>query len=195
MFAKQILVPTDFSVCSKTALQLAIALANDRKDTTVVVLHVVEPAIPSFDDELGVLEPEALRTEFEALAASRDHDVQIDAQIVYGEPTREILNYADVHDVELIVMGTHGAAGLVDFLVGATAEKVMQKAVCPVLTVRADSGRTGRTSGNPVAERLLATTSDKGAKHVQGTRHLRHLRWPDGEDRQYDGQGGSLPWF
>lgn len=139
MFAKRILVPTDFSVCSKTALHLAVALANGEEETTVVVLHVVEPAVPSYDDELGVLEPEALRTEFEVLAASRDHNVQIDAEICYGEPAEEILTYAEKHNIDLIVMGTHGSGDLIDFLVGDTAKKVMRKAKCPVLTVRDDS--------------------------------------------------------
>lgn len=139
MFAKRILVPTDFSECSKTALQLAVAFANGEKETSVAVLHVVEPAVPSYDDDLGVLEPEALRTEFEALAASRGRELQIDAEIAYGEPAREILAYADKHKIDLIVMGTHGSGGIVDFLVGDTAEKVMRKATCPVLTVRGDS--------------------------------------------------------
>lgn len=139
MFAKRILVPTDFSACSKTALQLAVALANGEKDTSVIVLHVVEPAVPSYDDELGVLEPEALRTELEALTASRHHDVQIDAEISYGQPSVEILNYVKKHHVDLIVLGTHGSGGLLDFLVGDTAEKVMRNAVCPVLTVRDDT--------------------------------------------------------
>lgn len=139
MIAKRILVPTDFSDCSKSALQLAVALANGEKETSVFVLHVVEPAVPSYDDELGVLEPEALKTEIEALAASRDHDVQIDAEICYGEPDDEILNFAKKESIDLIVMGTHGRTGLLEYLVGNTAENVMRKAICPVLMVRDDS--------------------------------------------------------
>lgn len=139
MFATRILVPTDFSACSTTALNVAVALANDREEASVTVLHVVEPTVPSYDDDLGVLEPEALRTELEALAASRGHNVRIDAEIRDGQPAEEILAYADKHGIDLIVMGTHGSGGIIDFLVGDTAEKVMRRAKCPVLTVRDDS--------------------------------------------------------
>jgi len=139
MVAKRILVPTDFSKCSKSALQLAVALANGEPDSSVTVLHVVEPLVPSYDDQLGVLEPEALRTEFEALAASRGHNVHIDAKICYGTPAEQILNYATEQSIDLIVIGTHGRNGIVDILVGNTAEKVMRQATCPVLTVRDDS--------------------------------------------------------
>lgn len=139
MIAKRILVPTDFSDCSKSALHLAVALANGQKETSIVVLHAVASALPSYDEELGVLEPEALRTELEALAASRHHDVQIDAKICYGEPNVEILNLAKKESIDLIVMGTHGRTGLMEYLVGNTAETVMRKATCPVLMVRDDS--------------------------------------------------------
>jgi len=139
MVAKRILVPTDFSDCSKSALHLAVAMANGERETTVTVLHVVEPAVPAYDDELGVLEPKALKTEMEALAASRDHDVQIDAKICYGEPSNEILDFAENHAIDLIVMGAHGKRGLLGVLVGNTADHVMRKATCPVLMVRDDS--------------------------------------------------------
>jgi nucleotide-binding universal stress UspA family protein len=139
MIAKRILVPTDFSTCSKLALGLAISLANGCRETDITLLHVVEPTVPSFDEELGVLEPQALRTELEMLSATRDHDVQIDAMVEYGEPGEAILKVAKDHDIDLIVMGTHGRNGLVQFLVGSTAETVMRTATCPVMTVRDDS--------------------------------------------------------
>ena len=139
MFAKRILVPTDFSECSRTAIQVAVALANSDPEAMLTVLHVVEPSVPSYDEDLGVLEPEALQTELEALSASRDHSVRIEAEICYGEPSAEILRYAGEHAIDLIVMGMHGKSGLLDFLVGDTAEKVLRKASCPVLTVRDDA--------------------------------------------------------
>lgn len=139
MFARRILVPTDFSDCSSTAVDLAVALANGAKETSVVVLHVVEPTVPSYDDELGVLEPEVLKTEFEVLAASREHDVKIDAEVRHGDPAKEILKFADVLGVDLIVMGTHGRSGVLEMIVGNTTEHVMRNAKCPVLTVRDDS--------------------------------------------------------
>ena len=142
MNAKRILVPIDFSPCSKSALRLAVDLANGRDATTVVVLHVVEESIPSFDEDLGVLEPEVLRTEAETLAASRSHDVLIDAVVQYGDPADTIIEYAEQQSIDLIVMGTHGNRGLWQVLLGGTAADVLRKASCPVLTVRDDSVTT-----------------------------------------------------
>ena len=141
MEAKRILVPTDFSACSESALKLAVSLANGKPDTSVVVLHVVEPIVPTYDEELGVLEPEALRTKVATVAASRHHDVHISSEIRHGEPADTILEFAGQHGNDLIIMGTHGSGGVFRTLVGSTAEKVMRRALCPVLTIRNDSAR------------------------------------------------------
>ena len=58
MVAKRILVPIDFSSCSESALKLAVSLASGKPDVSLVVVHVVEPVVPTYDEELGVLEPE-----------------------------------------------------------------------------------------------------------------------------------------
>ena len=139
MVTKHILVPTDFSVSSKSALSLAVSLANGDPATSITLLHVVEPSVPAYDSELGVLEPEALKTELEALDAGRSLVTPIEAEISYGEPAAGILEFANQHAVDLIVMGTRGRNTIADLLVGNTAEKVMRNAKCPVLSVRADS--------------------------------------------------------
>jgi nucleotide-binding universal stress UspA family protein len=136
MIAKNILVPTDFSACSESALKLAVSLASGKPNTCVVVLHVVESVVPNYDEGLGVLEPEVLRTKIEAVSAGRHHDVQIGSEIRHGDPADTILKIAGQHAHDLIVMGTHGEGGLFRALVGSTAEKVMRKALCPVMTVR-----------------------------------------------------------
>src|SRR4029077_6616144 len=51
-------------------------------------------------------------------------------------PAAEIVKYAGAHDVDLIVMGTHGRAGMARLLHGSVAETVVRTAPCPVLTVR-----------------------------------------------------------
>lgn len=139
MNAKRILVPTDFSPSSKTALTLAVALASSSKQAAIVLLHVVEASVPTYDEELGVLEPGALRTQMQMLAASRDHDVTMDAQVVHGDPKTRIVEFANANNIDLIVMGTHGRNGLVQLIVGSTAESVMRTANCPVMTVRDES--------------------------------------------------------
>ncbi len=54
-----------------------------------------------------------------------------------GNPAYEIVELAAREHYDLIVMGTHGRTGIAHALVGSTAEKVVRRAACPVLTVRA----------------------------------------------------------
>ncbi len=53
-----------------------------------------------------------------------------------GSPHREIVRYATEHQVDLIVLGTHGRGPLGHMLLGSVAERVVRTAPCPVLTVR-----------------------------------------------------------
>jgi nucleotide-binding universal stress UspA family protein len=61
---------------------------------------------------------------------------QVVREVQSGPPFVEIVRYAKEHDVDLIVMGTHGRTGIAHALIGSVAEKVVRKAPCPVLTVR-----------------------------------------------------------
>jgi nucleotide-binding universal stress UspA family protein len=53
-----------------------------------------------------------------------------------GSPFVEIVRYAKQHDIDLIVMGTHGRGPIAHMFMGSVAERVVRKATCPVLTVR-----------------------------------------------------------
>jgi nucleotide-binding universal stress UspA family protein len=59
-----------------------------------------------------------------------------EVQFKEGEPFLEIIQMAKKESVDLIVMGTHGRTGLDHVLFGSTAEKVVRRSSCPVLTVR-----------------------------------------------------------
>jgi nucleotide-binding universal stress UspA family protein len=56
--------------------------------------------------------------------------------VIHGVPFHEIIETAKMQQVDLIVMGTHGRAGLQYMLLGSVAEKVVHLAPCPVLVVR-----------------------------------------------------------
>ncbi len=64
-------------------------------------------------------------------------DVDTVPVTVIGKPHQVILNYADEHDIDIIVMGTHGHSGLERYLLGSVAEKVVRMADVPVVTIRA----------------------------------------------------------
>jgi nucleotide-binding universal stress UspA family protein len=74
---------------------------------------------------LGSLLAETERTTFRAETA-----------LLAGNPFLEIIRYARAHNVDLIVMGTHGRGPIAHMLLGSVAEKVVRKSPCPVLTVR-----------------------------------------------------------
>ena len=57
-------------------------------------------------------------------------------KVTVGRPFVEIIRYAEEKSVNLIVLGTHGRGAIVHALMGSTAERVVRKAPCPVLTVR-----------------------------------------------------------
>jgi nucleotide-binding universal stress UspA family protein len=56
--------------------------------------------------------------------------------MVHGTPHTAILDYAEEHGVDLVVMGTHGRRGFDRFLLGSVTEKVVRTASVPVMTVR-----------------------------------------------------------
>ena len=141
---KQILFPSDFSDFSKYAASFAIAFACDY-GAKLYVLHVSE--IPSdITDMLAVkVSSEELRDKAEEFAAREIDDAstpdlleKLNYEIIHqiGKPFAEIIKFAKEKAVDMIVMGTHGRSALESAIMGSTAEKVVRKAPCPVLTVR-----------------------------------------------------------
>jgi nucleotide-binding universal stress UspA family protein len=141
---KKILVSTDFSEPSDSAVKYARAFA-EQFGAEVHVLHVVEdPFLYAPTSEAYVVPPHLLE-EIETAARERLDNVlppadreRLHAQLVlrHGSPFVEIVRYARDADVDLIVMGTHGRGPIAHMLLGSVAEKVVRKAPCPVLTVR-----------------------------------------------------------
>jgi nucleotide-binding universal stress UspA family protein len=140
---KTILVPSDFSECSDAALRYGLELAR-RFDASLHVLHVVQDPLtqpwaaegfsaPLFE-VVDKWQKEAKERLAKAIPASDAHRVTVSATIAW--PYAEILRYANEHNVDLIVMGTHGRGGMTHMLLGSIAEKVVRRAPCPVLTVR-----------------------------------------------------------
>ena len=66
----------------------------------------------------------------------RDSGLRARSMLKVGSPFLEIIHTAKAENVDLIVMGTHGRSGLAHVLMGSVAERVVQKAHCPVLAVR-----------------------------------------------------------
>lgn len=141
---KKILFPTDFSENSNHASDYAVDLAQ-KLGARLYILHVIHELIDttgfyipniSLDQLQKDLEQgaEEMMNKFcrEKMGDFRDYE----SASVIGLPYIEILNMAKEKGIDIIVMGTHGRTGIDRVLFGSTAEKVVKKAPCPVLTVR-----------------------------------------------------------
>jgi nucleotide-binding universal stress UspA family protein len=134
MFAR-ILAATDFSSAADAAVAQARHLAA-RTGATLHVLHVVEnPFLKVVLTDPRAYETAALRQLQDRIPAS-DGVKPVFAVERSDEPADEITSYARIHDIDLIVMGTHGRRAMAHLLVGSVAEKVARTAPCPVLTMR-----------------------------------------------------------
>jgi nucleotide-binding universal stress UspA family protein len=142
---KRILVPIDFSPPSDAALEYARSVAA-RYGASLHLLHVAEDPYRAFySAEVYVPEIEGLREEIlsdtekrlkDRLRPSDVTQLQATAGSIIGTPATSIVEYAGGHEIDLIVMGTHGRGGMAHLLMGSVAERVVRTAPCPVLTVR-----------------------------------------------------------
>ncbi|MFN0196493.1 MAG: universal stress protein [Planctomycetaceae bacterium] len=142
---KRILLPTDFSEHARTAQNYACDLA-EKFGAELHLLHIsidVMAMVP--EPGMNFLPPgdylrdmqksaqDALSRWPDAKSASQ---LKIVREVRVGTPFVEIVRYAKEADIDLIVLGTHGRTGIAHALLGSTAEKVVRKAPCPVLTIR-----------------------------------------------------------
>ena len=143
---KNILVATDFGPASDTALRYGRALAG-RFGARLHVLHVTEnvyTAVASAYEYVSV--PPSLQREIEASAVQQTQRLVADEERQTGQaiattvadvsPAAAIVEYAKRHDIDLLVLGTHGRGALSHLFMGSVAERVVRSAPCPVLTVR-----------------------------------------------------------
>lgn len=144
---KKIMFPTDFSDLTLAALSHARQLAEGFK-AELHCVHVVDDAYQYW----SAMGPESIpvgppaeellalgRKRMEQFCAERlsDLDPPPITHVSMGRPFAEIIAYAREHNINLIVMGTHGRGAIAHVLLGSTTEKVVRKAPCAVLTVRA----------------------------------------------------------
>jgi len=142
---KRILVPTDFSDHSRSALRYGAAFA-DKFGAELYLLHVFQDLSVSQPEAVTVGSPivapleqfmAAAQTSLERLIQDNKlTGLQVRPEVRAGIPFDEIVQFAVDKDIDLIVMGTHGRGWLAHVLLGSVTEKVVRKAPCPVLTVR-----------------------------------------------------------
>lgn len=139
---KKLLVPMDFSDCSWKALDYAVPLAL-RFHAGLVLFHTVQ-LYPVFCEgalvDVCAVEcqmRECVEHMMRELHEGLDPEIRTETIIGKGQPQAEIIRCAQQHEIDLIVLTTHGHTGLAHMFLGSTAEKVVRHAPCPVLVVRA----------------------------------------------------------
>lgn len=137
---RHILLATDFSENAEAALERAVAIALHHGARLSLVHSMVPLASPAG----FVPAPEATLHTYREAAQERlsalqrrlsERLAEVDAHLVFGTPHRAILEAADRLGPDLVVLGTRGLSGLSHLLLGSTAERVIQHATLPVLTV------------------------------------------------------------
>jgi nucleotide-binding universal stress UspA family protein len=141
---KKVLVPIDFSDYSKSSLKYAVNFAKSF-GAEITLVYVIEPIIYPPDFSMGQIAipsvspewDERAKDELDKLAKNEiSPDVKVKVVIKTGKPFVEIIETASEENVDLIIIATHGHSGVEHILFGSTAEKVVRKAPCPVLTLR-----------------------------------------------------------
>jgi len=161
---KKILVPYDTSKPSEIALEHAITIAKMSAiytNTTidVIVLHVVqEMPVPTtfginlfkskqtgdmitieqyLKDITLEIKKDAENMLEEKLEKCRNiENVSLEVQVLIGNPSDQIIQFANGERIELIIMGNTGLGGFSKIVSGSVAKNVSEKANCPVMLVR-----------------------------------------------------------
>lgn len=140
---KRILVPTDFSSRAENALKIAAQIAR-KNDFEIHLLHMLE--IPSqMNDAItgGAAIPEImlfLQKAKEIMQHTKEKDflqglTVIDA-IKLERATQGILSYSKDNHIDLIIMGSNGASGLTEIIIGSNTEKVVRLSPAPVMVIK-----------------------------------------------------------
>jgi nucleotide-binding universal stress UspA family protein len=166
-----ILVPTDFSETARHALRTARDMAKDTQ-TRLTIVH----AVPDVWQQAWVAEAgievariqqawvDGARSQLKALVDEEGVRGAAVAVLI-GTPHFAITEYADSHQVDLMVVGTHGHGPIRRFVLGSVAERLIRAAHCPVLAVPHESLR----AESPVTrEPVAAEMSAAGATPARG---------------------------
>jgi nucleotide-binding universal stress UspA family protein len=139
---KKIIVPIDFSEHSEYALEAAANLAQ-KFDAELLVLHMLELSNAILTADSSALNEEAVfylklaEQKFEAfLDKPYLENVNVTPIVKHFKVWSEVNDVANEHDANLIVMGSHGASGVKEVLVGSNTEKVVRHADIPVLVIK-----------------------------------------------------------
>lgn len=142
---QNILLATDFSPASETALYFSLSIAK-RYGARIFLAHVVSPPAMAWTTEavqraVNDAWRDAHTVMTDQLIAGRLDDIENHVVVVSGDTWEELSKMIDKFKIDLLVVGTRGRTGVMKVLLGSTAESIFRQAPCPVLTVGPKIGR------------------------------------------------------
>ncbi|MFY7988505.1 MAG: universal stress protein [Flavobacterium sp.] len=140
---KRILVPTDFSQHAEYALKVAAQIAK-KNNGEIFILHMLElpsagnDAITSSHEipELMFFKNAAISRIDDLMNASYLDGIKVSRIIQFEMAFEGIIKNGDTHNIDLIVMGSHGASGFQEMFIGSNTEKVVRNSSVPVLVIK-----------------------------------------------------------
>lgn len=145
---KKILVPTDFSDYAKLALDFAVEIAQN-VNAKVKLINVFEYPVATAYTTMDVSGPdpaegeiakqmmEQARQNLDKLVSNPDYSgVAFEKEVKIGNPFINISEELTNEEVDMVVMGSKGASGIEEVLIGSNTEKVVRHAPCPVICVK-----------------------------------------------------------
>ncbi len=147
--SQKVLAAADFSELSRGVLKVAAEIGENR-NAEVMAIHVARN--PDYAAKYGGYTAELvgtvsssrlledtrleLQSNLDVMTKQVESAVPIDTLVVFGEPVKEIVQFAETGDFDLLVMGTHGHNMVSRFLIGSVSEQVLRRAPCPVFLLR-----------------------------------------------------------
>jgi nucleotide-binding universal stress UspA family protein len=133
---KKVMMSTDFSTSCDQALRFAIKFAQ-KHDSKLFIFHMLPvPPSPEYSQADYEAELHALEKKLATLCEEIPHGIDYEYGVRGGAlPHLEIEKYAEQHDVDLIVMGSHTKEKEGKWYVGSAVERVSLRSICPVIVV------------------------------------------------------------
>ncbi|QYJ69366.1 universal stress protein [Flavobacterium litorale] len=151
---KKILVPTDFSEHAEYALKVAAQIAR-KNNSEIYLLHLLELPNQIANDGIGESNAVGLNSEIpevmffmnkvrERFADVRDasflEGITVVEAIQFGKAFDGIMKHTEKHNIDMVIMGSHGASGFKEMFIGSNTEKVVRTSNVPVLVIKQEQG-------------------------------------------------------
>ncbi|EMA56081.1 universal stress protein [Halococcus thailandensis] len=136
----RILFPTDGN-SQANALEHAINI-TELSGGILHTLSVIDGETVEEDNSPDSFEPTGTQIVEDAETVAAERDVKVSGAIEQGNPDEVILQYITDHDIDLVVMGTHGRSGVDRLVEGSITERIMRANDVPVLAVSIDDDQS-----------------------------------------------------